>query len=82
MTARQTYVGNCYWSQPNCQQRSRGAERLLTGKLSRAQAERLVLASSARFVLGDCHSRDISSLLAPITLSVRHFACATVYSVR
>ncbi len=82
VTARQTYVGNCYWSEPNCQHRSKTTERLLAGELSRAQADSLVQASGARFVLGDCHSRDISSLLAPITLAVRHFSCATLYIVR
>ena len=82
VTARQTYVGNCYWSEPNCQHRSKTAERLLAGELSRAQSDSLVQASGARFVLGDCHSRDITSLLAPITLAVRHFSCATLYVVR
>jgi len=82
ITARQTYVGNCYWSEPNCHQRSKTVERLLAGELSPAQAENLVRSSGAHFVLGDCRSRDITALLAPITLAVRHFSCATVYSVR
>lgn len=81
-TGRRTYVGNCYWSEPNCAGRSRKAERLLKGKMSPAAARAFVLGSGARFVLGDCRSRDLTGALAPIAVEVRRFSCATVYVLR
>jgi hypothetical protein len=81
-TGRQTYTGNCYWSEPSCRYRSVTAEELLAGKLSPAQAFDFVRHSGARFVLGDCRSANLTVELEPITSAVHRFACATVYVVR
>lgn len=81
-TGRQTYTGNCYWSEPDCRHRSVTAEELLAGDLSPAQAIGFVRRTGARFVLGDCRSVDIAAELAPIASAVHHFSCATVYVVR
>jgi hypothetical protein len=81
-TGRQSYVGNCYWSLPNCDYRSEMSERLLTGQLTPARARAFVRATGARFVLGDCRSRDLSAALAPLTSEVRRFSCATIYVIR
>lgn len=81
-TGRQTYTGNCYWSEPNCRYRSVTAEELLAGKLSPAQALSFVQRSGARFVLGDCRSQDLVATLRPIESAVHRFSCATVYVVR
>jgi hypothetical protein len=81
-TGRRTYVGDCYWSQPNCGYRSEMTERLLRGRLSAAQARAFVRASGARFVLGDCRSRDLTAALAPMLSEVRRFSCARLYVLR
>jgi hypothetical protein len=81
-TGRQTYVGDCYWSEPDCSYRGTMTEKLLTGQLPPAQARSFVQRSGARFVLGDCRSHDLTSTLAPVTTEVRRFSCATVYVVR
>ena len=81
-TGRQTYTGNCYWSEPNCHYRSVTTEELLAGDLSPAQAIGFVRRTGARFVLGDCRSVDIAVELAPIASAVHRFSCATVYVVR
>ncbi len=82
ITGRQTYVGNCYWSEPDCSYRGAITEKLLAGRLQDAEARRFVEASGARFVLADCRSRDLTAALAPITIEVHRFSCATVYVVR
>ena len=82
MTGRQTYVGNCYWSEPDCSYRGAITEKLLVGQLQNADARSFVEASGARFVLADCRSRDLTATLAPITIEVHRFSCATVYVVR
>ncbi len=81
-TGRQTYTGNCYWSEPSCRYRSVTAEELLIGKLSSTQALSFVRHSGARFVLGDCRAVNLTATLQPITSSVHRFACATVYVIR
>jgi hypothetical protein len=81
-TGRQTYTGNCYWSEPSCRYRSVTAEELLAGKLSPTQAFGFVRHSGARFVLGDCRSANLTVELEPITSAVHRFSCATVYVVR
>ncbi len=81
-TGRQTYTGNCYWSEPNCRYRSVTVEELLAGDLSPAQAIGFVRRTGARFVLGDCRSVDIAVELAPIASAVHRFSCATVYVIR
>ncbi len=81
-TGRQTYTGNCYWSEPSCRYRSVTAEELLAGKLSPTQAFGFVRHSGARFVLGDCRSANLTVELEPITSAVHRFRCATVYVIR
>lgn len=81
-TGRRTYVGDCYWSQPNCGYRSKMTERLLRGQLAPARARAFVRASGARFVLGDCRARDLTAALAPMLREVRRFSCARVYVLR
>ncbi len=81
-TGRQTYTGNCYWSEPNCRYRSVTAEELLAGKLSATRASGFVQSTGARFVLGDCRAKNLTTTLQPITSAVHHFRCATVYVIR
>lgn len=81
-TGRQTYTGNCYWSEPNCRYRSVTAEELLAGKLSSAQALSFVRSTGARFVLGDCRAKSLAATLEPIASAVDRFSCATVYVIR
>jgi hypothetical protein len=81
-TGRQTYLGNCYWSTPNCHLRSAMTEDLFRGRMRPAQASAFVRASGARFVLGDCRSQNLTAALAPITATVHRFSCATVYVLR
>jgi len=82
-TGRRTFVGNCYWSQPDCSGRARITEELLQGSLSPRAARRLVRSSGARFVLSDCDTRaDLLELLGPIVGSVHRFGCAAVYVIR
>jgi hypothetical protein len=81
-TGRQTYTGNCYWSEPSCRYRSVTAEELLAGELSSAQASAFVQRTGARFVLGDCRAKNLAATLEPITSAVHHFSCATVYVIR
>jgi hypothetical protein len=81
-TGRRTFVGNCYWSQPNCDHRSRITNELFNGTLRPAAARTFVATSGARFVLSDCQSHgDVRAILAPITSSVHRFGCASVYVI-
>jgi hypothetical protein len=82
LTGRQSYVGNCYWSEPGCHYRTNMAELLLTGRLRPARARAFVRESGARFVLGDCRSKNLTATLAPMLAEVRRFSCATVYVIR
>jgi hypothetical protein len=82
-TGRNTYVGGCQWSQPNCPGRVTGARTLFAGTQPPLLARAFVLGTSARFVLSGCGwGPDISHVLAPITTSVHRFGCATVYAIR
>jgi hypothetical protein len=81
-TGRQTYTGNCYWSEPNCGYRSVTTEKLLAGELPPAQARAFVRRTGARFVLGDCRAKNLTVTLAPIDGAVHRFSCATVYVIR
>jgi hypothetical protein len=82
LTGRQSYVGNCYWSEPSCHYREEMAERLLLDRLRPARARAFVRDSGARFVLGDCRSKNLIATLAPMLVEVRRFSCATVYVIR
>ena len=81
-TGRRTLVGDCLWSEPNCYVRVQGARDLFHGTLSPHDARLFVRQSGARFVLSDCGvHRDLTSVLAPLTVSVQRFGCATVYEL-
>lgn len=81
-TGRRTFVGNCAWSEPRCTPRAKRAQRLFDGSLTPRAARRFVSRSGARFVLADCESgADLTGPLAPLTVSVHRFGCATVYEL-
>jgi len=81
-TGRRTLVGDCLWSEPNCYVRIQAASDLFQGSLEPEDARQFVLQSGARFVLADCgvHT-DLTPVLAPLSVSVRRFGCATVYEL-
>ena len=79
LTGRRTYVGNPYFS-PNYLNRSAAADALFLGQLGPRAARELARASGARFLLSDCRSpASVSAELSPISSSVHHFGCATVF---
>jgi hypothetical protein len=81
-TGRRTYVGNCLWSEPNCDVRATTSRALFNGSLSPSAARRFVRTSGARFLLADCTTRaDMRKLLGPLIRSVHGFGCAAVYEV-
>jgi hypothetical protein len=81
-TDRQTYLGDCLWSQPNCSLRSELTNHLFFGQMTPVQAQRFVAQTRARFVLADCTTKPrVAGELAPLVASVRHFGCATVYEL-
>jgi hypothetical protein len=82
-TGRKTYVGDCLWSQPHCDQREWTTLLLFTGKLRPHTVRSVVTGSGARFVLADCRTTvDLGRPLAPLLQSVHRFGCATVYEVQ
>jgi hypothetical protein len=83
LTGRNTYVGGCQWSRPNCADRVIGAQNLFEGTFTPRAARAFVLGTTARFVLSGCGWRDdVQTTLAPITRSLHRFGCATVIEVR
>ena len=81
-TGRRTFVGNCMWSEPHCTPRSWLVQHLFDGSLAPEATRAIVQLSGARFVLSDCQvGRDMTPVLAPITVSVRRFGCASVYKI-
>jgi hypothetical protein len=84
ITGRQTFVGDCLWSEPNCDARAGMVSRLLRGQLSRSAARRFVANSGARFLLVPCQRAlvDPSHQLAGLIVSTRRFGCATLYRLR
>jgi len=82
-TGRQTYVGDCLWSEPGCSQRLVTVRGLFTGTLSPGEARRVVTGSRARFLLADCRgTTDLRHLLGPLVTFERSFGCARIYGVR
>jgi hypothetical protein len=80
-TGRETYIGAGSWT-PDFDRRRAEMEDLFAGRLRAREAERLVRASGARFLLGDCHGRaDISRTVREFTDLPRRFGCAVVYRV-
>ncbi len=81
-TGRHTYIGDCLWSEPNCQDRATQMRDLFNGSLGVAAARSFVRSSGARFVLSDCRtSADMRKLLGPLIRSAHGFGCAAVYEV-
>jgi hypothetical protein len=81
-TGRQTFVGDCLWSEPNCMPRSLRTDALFAGSLTRAQARRFVRDSGARFILASCSPHvDLRGKLGSLIASTRRFGCATVYDL-
>jgi hypothetical protein len=81
-TGRSTFVGDCLWSQPGCTTRAQVVQGLFDGAIAPEAARLLVTTSGARFVLTDCEvTGDLTAALAPITISLHHFGCASVYEV-
>lgn len=82
-TGRNTYMGDCLWSQPNCYWRSKSSKDLILGAMSPATARAFVAGSRARFVLADCWASPLlASELRPLTASVHRFGCAAVYTLQ
>jgi hypothetical protein len=82
-TGRQTYVGDCLWSQPDCTPRSQVMQIVFDGSLPVNAARWFLARVPARFVLADCQTRpDMDAVLAPLTQSVHRFGCAAVYTLR
>jgi hypothetical protein len=81
-TNRRTFVGDCLWSEPNCSRRSQVTNQLFFGQLDTWYARQFVRESGARFVLADCNtSPKLAGQLAPLTVAVHRFGCATVYTL-
>jgi hypothetical protein len=81
-TGRQTLVGDCLWSEPNCLLRGDAANSLFIGTLAPRAARAFVAQSGARFVLADCQATaDLSKILGPMVVSVHRFGCASVYEL-
>jgi hypothetical protein len=83
-TGRQTLVGDCLWSEPNCMPRSEHADALFEGTLAKAQSRRFVIRSGVRFLLASCSSPSVNlrRRLGPgLIVSATRFGCATVYQV-
>lgn len=70
------------FARPNCYVRIEAARDLFNGSLTPAQARRFVVQSGAHFVLSDCGvKKDLTKVLASLTVSVSRFGCATVYEL-
>jgi hypothetical protein len=81
-TGRQTLVGDCLWSEPQCLPRGNLATSLFNGTLAPRAARTFVAQSGARFVLSDCQATaDLSQALGPMVLAVHRFGCASVYEL-
>jgi hypothetical protein len=86
-TGRNTYVGDCLWSEPNCSRRAQLSNELLFGQLAPAAARTFVKGTGARFVLTDCKpmslaaAATVSAELTPLSTRVVRFGCADVYEL-
>jgi hypothetical protein len=81
-TGRQTFVGNCLWSEPNCFGRADAADALFRGQDTPSQARAVVSRSGARFLLASCVARaNLQRALGELVVSTTRFGCATVYEL-
>ncbi len=85
-TGRHTYLGACQWSEPNCQARETLVHLVFqTPGVSPQTLRSAVLSTGARFVLAsDCSQpgKKLDHILAPLTRTVHHFGCATLFDLR
>ncbi len=85
-TGRHTYLGACQWSEPNCQARETLVHLVFqTPGVSPQTLRSAVLSTGARFVLAsDCSlpGKNLDHILAPLTRTVHHFGCATLFDLR
>src|SRR5579884_2377633 len=82
LTDRNTFVGDCLWSEPGCSQRVNATQALFSGSMAPGQARAFVRATGARFLLSDCkQAAELSHVLGSMLLSVHRFGCATVYEL-
>lgn len=81
-TGRNTFVGDCLWSEPGCMTRAYQVQLLFSGRLTPATGRALVRSTGAQFFLADCSAGPaLAQTLAPITVSVKRFGCAAVYTL-
>lgn len=82
-TGRHTYIGDCYWSLPDCQGRNTDAWLLLNwARLSPREAIAFVFSTGARFVLKDCREKPrVWRKIRIIVVATHNFGCATVYEI-
>lgn len=82
-TGRHTYIGDCYWSLPDCG--GRNVDSWLAvhwGRLWEPVARAFVNSTGARFVVKDCKGEDhLWKELQAIIISVHNFGCASVYEL-
>jgi hypothetical protein len=84
ITARQDYVGDCLWSQPDCFMRSDTMNALFAGTMDPDRAQAFVSWSRARFLLGACGTARprVQHELAPMIAATHTFGCATVWQLK
>jgi hypothetical protein len=84
ITARQDYVGDCLWSQPDCFMRSDAMQALFAGTMNPDRARAFVASSGARFLLGACGTARprVQQQLAPMIAATHTFGCATVWQLK
>lgn len=82
-TGRHTYIGDCYWSLPNCGGRNVNSWLVVHwARVLPRYARTFVIGTGARFLIKDCKGYDhIWPELKQIIVSVHHFGCATVYEL-
>ena len=82
-TGRHTYIGDCYWSLPDCFTRNTNSWLVVHwGRVLPRYARAFVMSTGARFLLKDCKGRDhIWRELRKIIVSVQRFGCARVYEL-
>jgi hypothetical protein len=82
LTDRNTYIGDCLWSEPNCLVRTAQVQSLVDRTMPVEQAREFVRRTGARFVLTDCQDpADLTDTLGPLVQSVHRFGCAAVYEL-
>jgi hypothetical protein len=81
-TGRKVLVGDCLWSEPDCQPRQNAVDGLFDGTMPRDQAREYVVDTGARFVLASCQPHaNLMRLLGPLVVDVHRFGCAAVYDL-